>query len=163
MDSFEPVFLSLGSNLGDRMENLRLAVELLAPVCAIKKKSSVYETAAWGKTDQPDFLNIVIEVATRLTPLQLLHTIQETEKRMGRERNKKWEARTIDIDVLYFKNEISSHSELIVPHPYLAERKFVLVPLAEINPDFIHPLLQLSNAELLSRCKDQSEVRLFTN
>jgi 2-amino-4-hydroxy-6-hydroxymethyldihydropteridine diphosphokinase len=152
-------FLLLGTNLGDRKKNLTVArntIEL--NVGPIIKASSIYETMAWGKTDQPDFLNQALEVETEAPPLHVLHEILEVEKMMGRTRKEKWSERVIDIDILLYGNEIITSPELTIPHPELPHRRFALVPLTEIAADFIHPVLRLTIAELLSRCPDLLEV-----
>lgn len=121
--------------------------------------SSVYETAAWGLTDQPAFLNQVICLETHLSPEKLLRTIQAIEGRLGRTKKEKWGARLADIDVLYYGTEQIRTEQLTVPHPYLPERRFTLVPLAEIAPEFVHPVLGMTNRALLERCPDHGEVR----
>lgn len=158
-----PVFLSLGSNLGNRAGTLRQALDLLARVCTIRNQSSVYETAAWGKTNQPDYLNQVVEVAVSQPPVQFLQVLHAIENQLGRTRSRKWEARVIDIDILYFAHQIINSPELTLPHPYLAERKFVLIPLVEISSQFVHPVFQKKNEELLRMCSDPSAVKRITD
>lgn len=157
------IILLLGSNLGDRLANLRQAIGLIEnQLGVVLVKSKIYETRAWGKKDQPDFLNQAIQLRLLTTANELLLKIQSIETRMGRTRSQPWEARTMDIDIIYFGNEIINTPNLIVPHARMAERKFVLAPLAEISPGFIHPQLLKSNAVLLEECKDNLEVKLFT-
>lgn len=152
------VFLSLGSNLGDSRAALEQAVRLLEEGdVRIIQLSSFYRTKAWGKTDQPDFLNAVLEAETLLTAPELLKFILQTERKMGRERLEKWGPRTIDIDILYYGNTISEEQELVLPHPHLHLRKFVLVPLNEIAPDFIHPVFQKNTAVMLQESPDNSD------
>jgi 2-amino-4-hydroxy-6-hydroxymethyldihydropteridine diphosphokinase len=158
------LFLGLGSNLGNREENLSTAQSLIEEkVGIIRSKSSIYETAAWGITEQNAFLNQVIEVETSFSPSAVLHLVLKIEKDMGRIREIKWGERSIDIDVLYYNNEIISTENLAVPHPFIQERKFVLVPLCEIAPTFIHPKLKQSNFELLKKCQDSGEITIFSS
>jgi 2-amino-4-hydroxy-6-hydroxymethyldihydropteridine diphosphokinase len=158
------IFLLLGSNLGDRATNLQLGVECIQNLIGvINTKSKIYETAAWGNPDQSHFLNQAIKLESALSPTDFLSKILEIEKSIGRTRDKKWEARIIDIDIIYFGNEIIETEALIVPHPHMAERKFVLIPLVEISPEFINPKLKKSNADLLKECKDDLLVQEFTN
>ena len=158
------VFLGLGSNLGNREENLLKAQKLInKKVGKVHSKSSIYETAAWGITEQNAFLNQVLEIETVFSPDAVLHLLLKIEKNMGRIREIKWGERSIDIDVLYYNNEIISTENLVVPHPFIQERKFVLVPLCEIAPVFIHPKLKQSNLELLEKCQDSGEIVVFNS
>jgi 2-amino-4-hydroxy-6-hydroxymethyldihydropteridine diphosphokinase len=124
----------------------------------LSKRSSFYETAPWGVVDQPAYLNQVLEVSTQLQPEEVLRYILEIEHELGRVRYERWGARVIDIDLLYFGDDIRDTARLTLPHPRLHERKFVLIPMVEIAPDFIHPLFQKSQATLLSDCTDTGEV-----
>jgi 2-amino-4-hydroxy-6-hydroxymethyldihydropteridine diphosphokinase len=154
------VFLLLGANLGDRAATLTNAVERLrARVGPVLNTSARYETAPWGLTDQPAFLNQAVELETALPPLDLLRTTQAIEESLGRVRREKWGARLIDIDLLFYGNEVFDFPELKIPHPFLPERRFALVPLTDIAPDFRHPVLRKTVAELLRECPDHSEVR----
>ena len=154
------IFLLLGTNLGDRKMNLELAiVEIKKTVGAIKVASSVYQTAAWGKLDQPEFYNQVIEAETNLNAIELLETILDIEVKLGRQRKEKWGARLIDIDILLIGNEIIQTERLIVPHPQLANRKFTLIPLAEVASEVVHPVLQKNISELLAVCEDSLTVQ----
>lgn len=156
-------YLLTGTNMGERDMQLATARLLLNEHCGqIVKSSSIYETAAWGKTDQPAFLNQALELHTALNARQLIRRILKTEKLMGRIRSEKYGPRIIDIDILLFNNEISNMSFLILPHPELQNRRFALLPLAEIAPQVIHPVFQKSVLELLSACKDELPVSLFT-
>jgi len=134
------VFLGLGSNLGDRARYLKEAISALAsPLIKVEATSRIYETEPWGLMDQPLYWNQVIEVETSLEPLELLHVCQEIEHRLGRERKVHWGPRTIDIDLLIYDNTVIESKELILPHPYLEERAFVLAPLREIAPELVLP------------------------
>ena len=158
----ENVFLSLGSNLGDRLFYLNQAVEELE-VCGIKcvKKSPVYETDSWGYDDEP-YLNQVLECETFFTPEKLLEETSKIETLLGRKRTSGgYEARTIDIDILFCDNEIIDIPQLKVPHPKIALRHFVLIPLCDIAPDFLHPVIRKKAKELLKNCTDTLNVKLF--
>ncbi len=156
------VFFLLGANLGDPLAQLRGATEELKKrVGAIKKSSSIYSSAAWGVADQPPFLNQVVLVSTPLSALSILQEIQQIENDLGRVRLQKWGARIIDIDILYYNNEIIAEDNLAVPHPYIAQRRFTLVPLVEIAPTYTHPLSNKMNQELLESCEDNLPVQLI--
>lgn len=147
------VYLSLGTNLGNRSENLQKGIKKLQSIGKIIKQSSVLETKAWGKTDQPDFLNQVVLIETKLSPQELLKECQKIETELGRIRVEKWGARTLDIDLLFYDKLILNTLKLKIPHPLLPERLFVLEPLAEIAPDLIHPLLKKNIKTLLQAKK----------
>ncbi|AGA67658.1 2-amino-4-hydroxy-6-hydroxymethyldihydropteridine pyrophosphokinase [Desulfitobacterium dichloroeliminans LMG P-21439] len=134
-------YLSLGSNLGDRGDYLeKSCLKLMAhPDIQVLKKSSIYETKPWGKTDQSDFWNQVLEIETSLTPLALLDYCQEVENSLGRERLIHWGPRTIDIDLLNYDNKLWDDHRLILPHPRMEQREFVLAPLREIAPELVLP------------------------
>ncbi|MBI1768044.1 MAG: 2-amino-4-hydroxy-6-hydroxymethyldihydropteridine diphosphokinase [Bacteroidetes bacterium] len=160
---YKNIFLLLGSNLGDRLSCLSLCLELIEEhVGTIIKKSSIYETTAWGRTDQPDFLNQAIEIETPFPPTELLSACQNIEKKIGRQREEKWGARTIDIDIIYFGDKIIHSNELTIPHPRMTERKFVLIPLTQISPSFVHPILKKTSEELLKQCRDELLVKYFS-
>lgn len=133
------VYLSLGSNLGDRAGYLRRALEMLArlPGTRVVAASPILETPPWGKTDQPAFLNMAAELETSLTPEELLEETRKIENALGRQRAERWGPRTLDIDLLVFEGEERDTPTLKLPHPYLTERRFVLEPLAEIAPDLV--------------------------
>lgn len=154
------VFLLLGSNMGDQQDFLLKARDQIElRVGAVARASSFYQTAAWGNTDQADFINQVLQLETSLKPQQVLHAILEIEKELGRERLEKWGARTIDIDILFYDEEVITETDLKIPHPSLHQRAFTLVPLSEINPDWIHPVLKQNILELLNQLDDQLAVR----
>jgi 2-amino-4-hydroxy-6-hydroxymethyldihydropteridine diphosphokinase len=154
------VFLLLGSNLGDRAELLEEAITYIeAHIGVVKQLSSVYETAAWGKEDQPPFLNQAVGVRTEFMPIQVLEKALWIEKELGRVRHEKWGSRLIDIDVILYENEIIDLGEqLQIPHPQMHLRRFVLMPLAEIAGDRIHPKLKISIKEILLHLKDTLDV-----
>ena len=155
-------YLGLGTNLGDRKENLRNAIDAIAEKMTVCERSSLYETAAWGYIDQPDFLNQVIKVETSLTPLRLLNFLKKTEVELGRVANFRYGPRQIDVDILFYDEIVKNTGRLQIPHPRLAERAFVLVPLNEIAPSFRHPALKKTVAELLAELPDTTGVRLWT-
>lgn len=146
----EKVFIALGSNLGDRAVNCRKAVNLLSSTGEVKvvKESRLYETEPWGVLEQDTFINAVIEVATDLSPRELLGLLKSVELRMGRKETVRWGPRIIDLDILFYGDHIINEAGLKVPHPGVHERAFVLVPLSEIAPGFIHPVSKRSVAEL---------------
>ena len=149
--------------MGNRGQNIGLSKDLIQlSVGAIASGSSVYETAAWGKQDQPDFLNQVIIVKTKLSADACMKKILLIENAMGRIRRKKNDPRIIDIDILFFNNEIINVDDLTIPHPELHNRKFVLIPMNELSPDLIHPVLNQSIQYLLSTCSDELEVKVFS-
>jgi 2-amino-4-hydroxy-6-hydroxymethyldihydropteridine diphosphokinase len=151
--------LLLGSNQGNSHELLRKAISLLElRIGKIETASSVYSTKAWGKTDQPDFLNQVVIIPYTGTAIQALEIVLSIEHEMGRVRSKKWGSRIIDIDLLYFDDQIHHTSKLTLPHPVLHLRRFTLVPLVEILPDFIHPVINKTQQQLLDTCADKLEV-----
>lgn len=152
------VFLLLGTNLGNTSMNLERARIYIKKIGNIVTESSVYRTKAWGKTDQPDFYNQVLGITTDLEPEELLQKVLSIESEIGRERKEKWGPRIIDIDILFYENKIIELENLSVPHPGIPDRRFVLEPLAEIAPDFIHPLLKKNIRTLLKECPDILEV-----
>lgn len=155
-------YLLLGSNLGDRFFNLTKAkVEITTHFIKIIQQSSIYETAAWGDTEeekQPAHLNQVIYVTCHHRPEELLDILQSIENNLGRTREKKWGPRTLDIDILYCYNKVINTPRLTIPHPEIQNRRFTLVPLVEIATQFKHPILDKTHAELLLICNDPLEV-----
>ncbi|GAC1383773.1 MAG: 2-amino-4-hydroxy-6-hydroxymethyldihydropteridine diphosphokinase [Ginsengibacter sp.] len=152
-------YIILGGNLGDISVNLTTARESIEEKAGvIKNKSGLYRTAAWGKTDEPSFLNQVIQIETPLSPNSLLDILLQIELKMGRVRTIKNASRIIDIDILFYNDEIINSSNLIVPHPEIVNRRFVLVPLNEIARTLIHPVLKIAVSELLKNCKDELPV-----
>ncbi len=155
-----PILLSLGSNLGDRDANLRTALERLGKVgISVTRRSSLYETEPVDLQEQPNFVNLVCEVKTQLPPDQLLETCLAVEKKMGRERRQRWGPRKIDIDILFYGDEIIDQPRLQIPHPRLSQRRFVLIPLEEIHPSFRDPKTGNTVTQLCSLCPDRSWVR----
>jgi 2-amino-4-hydroxy-6-hydroxymethyldihydropteridine diphosphokinase len=152
-------YLLIGGNMGDRLKNLDKTKELISGSCgSIIRSSSVFETAAWGKTDQPDFLNQALLLETSLSALDLLRSLLAVEHQMGRFRGVKYGPRIIDIDMIFFNDDIVDLPDLKIPHPQMQNRRFVLTPLAEIAPNLVHPVLGRSMTQLLSECPDQLAV-----
>ena len=155
-------YLLIGGNLGDREKNFAMAKTYLEQYCgSVVQSSSLYETAAWGKTDQPSFLNQAVEMETDLSAGNLMAHVLEIEKLMGRERKEKYGPRVIDIDILLFNDEQYDLPFLKIPHPELPNRRFALTPLAEIAPNLLHPGLTKSIDQLLKECADKSEVKKY--
>jgi 2-amino-4-hydroxy-6-hydroxymethyldihydropteridine diphosphokinase len=153
-------FLLIGGNLGNREKNFETAKALIEQHCGvILNSSSLYETAAWGKTDQPSFLNQALEIETKLNAKRLMKRILKLEKMMGRERKEKYGPRIIDIDILLFNEEQYDYPFLKIPQPEMQNRRFALTPLDEIAPDLRHPVFKKSISQLLKECPDQSGVK----
>jgi 2-amino-4-hydroxy-6-hydroxymethyldihydropteridine diphosphokinase len=156
-------YLLTGGNLGNREENMATAKKYIAEQCgAVTAASSLYETAAWGNTDQPAFLNQALEIHTSLTATQLIRKLLKIEKQMGRIRKEKYGPRLIDIDILLFNDEVHNYPLLQLPHPQLHNRRFALLPLHEIAKDQIHPVLHASIHQLLQNCPDQLAVKKYS-
>ena len=155
------IYLGLGSNLGDRYANLQHAVDELRKYMTVTAVSPVYSTEPWGDADQPAFLNICVAAVSSLSPHELLAHIKKTEQELGRMPARHWGPRLIDIDILFFDDLILSDETLTIPHPYMAERSFVLAPLADIIPDFHHPRTGLSVQEMLDAIGSSGVDRLF--
>lgn len=158
-----PVFLLLGSNQGNSVGNLAIAREMIGHQAGkILVESSVYKSAAWGKLEQPDFYNQVLEITSALPAETLLEKLLDIELQMGRIRIEKWGPRLIDIDLLFYGDEIWNTVALHLPHPGIPDRKFTLLPLAEIAPGFVHPVLKKTIAILLEECRDPLMVEKLT-
>lgn len=161
-DNEHSVYLLLGSNLSDRIATIKTATTLITDqIGELKTASRYYESQAWGKTDQPDFVNQALEVRTKLTPQEVLNTILQIEKDMGRTRTEKWAERTIDIDILLYDNLVMKLPDLIIPHLHLHERNFALIPLMEIAGETEHPLLHKTIEDIYFDCSDPLEVILM--
>jgi 2-amino-4-hydroxy-6-hydroxymethyldihydropteridine diphosphokinase len=153
------IFILLGSNQGDRLKNLSEARQAISGFpSVIVKTSGIYQTQAWGNENQDDFYNQVVEISTFLLPAELLIKIQEAEVSLGRIRTEKWGPRIIDIDILFFNNAVIETPSLVIPHPGIPDRKFTLIPLNEIAPDFFHPVLHKKIGTLLQECSDRLDV-----
>lgn len=153
------IHLLLGSNIGNRLKQLETAREQVeSKIGKITKKSKVYETQPWGENEQDEFLNQALEVETKLKPKKVLQKIAEIEKMMEREETYKWGPREIDIDILIYEDEMICEMDLTIPHPFLHERRFTLIPLSEIAPDLYHPIMGASILDLLLDCEDTLEV-----
>lgn len=152
------VYLGLGSNLGSRCANLRAAVAALPPAVNVLAESSIYETPPWGVTNQPAFLNMALRGETNLSPQALLRALKQLESRLGRVPSIRYGPRLIDLDILFYDDLVLVSPELTIPHPRLHERAFVLVPLAEIAADLVHPGLHKTIRALLATV-DQSGIQ----
>lgn len=145
------VYIGVGSNMGERHKNCLHAIDLLnRKGIFVKKKSSFYTTRPWGIKNQPDFINMAVEATTELEPLNLLDSIKDIEKNIGRKETFRWGPRIIDLDILLFDDIIFEDERLKIPHPLMHIREFVLRPLCEIAPETVHPVFNLSICELLS-------------
>lgn len=152
-------YLLLGTNLGNKLNNLQQATErIMGRVGDVTAVSWLYQTDAWGKTNQAVFLNQVLCVDTQLSPTELLDQIQQIEIDLGRERHEKWGARTIDIDILFYDQQTIITQRLLIPHPYLHTRRFTLMPLNDLAPNFVHPTLHKTTQQLLDECQDPLNV-----
>ena len=158
-------YLGLGSNVGDRETSLNDAVRRLAgaPSITILKSSSIYETAPWGFTDQPDFLNCVLEIETRLSPLALLGQAKEVEQEVGRRPSWRYGPRLIDVDILLYGNETLqlARPDLQIPHPRMDRRAFVMIPLAELAGELTHPTLHRTISEIAEEVEGREGVRIW--
>jgi len=155
---YDSIFLSLGTNEGDRAANLEKARTSISALGNIISLSSTYETEAWGKNDQPAFYNQVMEISTKLDPASLLSAILAIEIKLGRIREERWGPRIIDIDVLFYGAVIMDIKDLTLPHPGIPGRRFILLPMNEIASQFVHPALRKNISTLLSECVDNLKV-----
>jgi 2-amino-4-hydroxy-6-hydroxymethyldihydropteridine diphosphokinase len=144
------VYIALGTNLGDRLDNLQAALRSLPTAVTVTDESPVYETPPWGYEDQPAFLNMVVKGETSLEPEALLTYLKQLEAELGREQNFRWGPRLIDLDILFYDNLVLDTPPLVIPHPRLHERAFVLVPLADVASNLVHPIFQRSVSDLLA-------------
>ena len=154
------VYLALGTNLGDRLGNLQAALEALLSDVQISAVSQIYETPPWGYLDQPDFLNQVLKGDTDLEPMELLRSLKQIEMDLGRQPGVRYGPRQIDLDILFYDELILETPKLTIPHPRLAERAFVLVPLADLAPDLCHPKTSETVLDMLTKV-DCREIKLF--
>ncbi len=154
------VYLALGSNLGDRQNFLTRAIDALSSEITLLRASHIYQTPPWGFTDQPSFLNQVVETETTLEPEALLKKLKIIERTLGRRETIRYGPRCIDLDILFFGNEVYSSDLLTIPHPMIPERAFVLVPMNELAPDFVHPQLDLSISALLANL-NQNDIEIY--
>ncbi|MCH2023113.1 MAG: 2-amino-4-hydroxy-6-hydroxymethyldihydropteridine diphosphokinase [Saprospiraceae bacterium] len=153
------IYLALGSNLGNPQLNLIAAIESISQsIGKVEKCSSVYKTAAWGNEDQDDFYNQVVLVKTLLKPIELMNCCQQIEKKLGRISKQKWAPRIIDIDILFYNQLIFNHKDLVIPHPLIQDRNFVLVPLSEISEGYIHPANNKTIFMLKNECQDKLSI-----
>jgi 2-amino-4-hydroxy-6-hydroxymethyldihydropteridine diphosphokinase len=157
------VYLLTGGNVGNREQYLQESARLIEVACGkITRRSAIYETAAWGKTDQAAFLNQALELSTLQTPADLMKQLLAIEQKAGRKRAEKYGPRTIDIDILLFNEDILQSSLVTIPHPQMAYRRFVLEPLNELIPGYIHPVLKKTINQLLQLCPDPLPVKKFS-
>jgi|TARA_B100000524_G_scaffold6204_2_gene4038 2-amino-4-hydroxy-6-hydroxymethyldihydropteridine diphosphokinase len=156
------VYLQLGSNIGDRLDNLDQSIKIITErIGNVLEKSSVYESTPWGVENQRNFLNQVIFVKSNFDPYTILDLVLQIEKDMGRIRIEKWGERIIDIDILFIDDLIIESENLCIPHEFIAKRKFVLQPMCEIAPGFIHPKLNKTISQLLEECIDEEKVNVY--
>ena len=152
-------YLSLGSNLKNKADNIFEATTFIKDkIGSVIKSSKLYTTEPWGVKNQNKFINQVLSIETNLSPLELLYECKNIEKKMGRINSRRWGERLIDIDILYYNNSIINLKKLSIPHPEIANRKFILIPLNDIDSDYVHPILDLTNQQLLNETNDNCLV-----
>ena len=152
------VFIGIGSNLGDRVANCKKAIDEISSIAKVVQISSLYETDPVGKEDQPEFINCVVEIETELSPQDLLKHLNRVEEELGRVRHEKWGPRIIDLDIIFYDDQVIIDQNLEIPHPRAHLRRFVIEPLCEIAPEFIHPKFSISVLELLNKIEDDKRV-----
>ena len=160
----ENIFLGLGSNQGDRELNLKNSIKLLnSKAGKVLNISRIYESEPWGVKNQNYFLNQVIEIETHIDPIDLLNICKNIEYDMGRNPEIRWGKRVIDIDILYYQSRVINQKKLIIPHKLMHERKFVMIPLNDLNENHLHPILNITNKEILNNCIDSCKVKYYGN
>ncbi len=160
----ENIFLGLGSNQGDRELNLKNSIKLLnSKAGKVLNTSRIYESEPWGVKNQNYFLNQVIEIETHIDPIDLLNICKNIEYDMGRNPEIRWGKRVIDIDILYYQSRVINQKKLIIPHKLMQERKFVMIPLNDLNENHLHPILKITNKEILNNCIDSCKVKYYGN
>lgn len=159
MNKKHTAILQLGSNQGDRLNYITKSIEIISAFSTIEKRGSIYETEAWGNTHQASFFNQIIEIETELDPFSLLAKCLQTENDIGRIRIEKWGPRVIDIDILFYDKKIIWTKSLVIPHPFIQNRRFVVEPLQEHWNDYVHPYLNQSIDELQKMCSDTLQVK----
>lgn len=160
----ENIFLGLGSNQGDRELNLKNSIKLLnSRVGKVLNTSGIYESEPWGFKNQNYFLNQAIEIETHIDPNDLLNICKNIEYDMGRKPERRWGKRVIDIDILYYQSKVMNEEKLIIPHKLMHERKFVMIPLNDLNENHLHPILKITNKEILNKCIDSCKVKYYGN
>ena len=160
----ENIFLGLGSNQGERELNLKNSIKLLnSRAGKVLNTSGIYESEPWGVKDQSYFLNQVIEIETLIDPIDLLNICKNIEYDMGRKPGIRWGKRVIDIDILYYNSKVINQKELIIPHKLMHERNFVMIPLNDLNENHLHPILNITNKEILNNCIDSCKIKKYGN
>jgi 2-amino-4-hydroxy-6-hydroxymethyldihydropteridine diphosphokinase len=158
----EKVYISLGSNLGDSLSHMQMAIKhISSDIGRISGLSPVYKTEPWGKTDQNLFLNCALELETNISPWQLKRSLRDIENSMGKNIIQRWGERTIDIDIIFYSNKIIYEKKLIIPHPRFSLRNFVLIPLCDISVEIPDPVTNLTMGTLKEMCKDECKVEFF--